>query len=249
MRYSSLLWRSLIHGCLGLVCACGVSAPAAAQIYSWHDASGRLVLSDRPSGAVERTYSVPETSAIRTTRQAQPADAGQYDDLITEHARLNAVRTDLVRAVVQVESRFNAYAVSPKGAMGLMQLMPATARRFGVSNPFNAAENVRAGVAYLRELLDRYQNREPLALAAYNAGPAAVDRHAQSVPPYVETRQYVERVSGLAGRVSPPAQRGDTIYRSIDFVNGREIPKYSNKASEAPPRTGEHTEPTAASPR
>ena len=84
--------------------------------------------------------------------------------------------------------------------MGLMQLMPATARQFGVRNAFNPDENVRAGVAYLRQLLDRYDNNEELALAAYNAGPGAVDRHGQTIPPYRETRDYVTRVNGIAGQ-------------------------------------------------
>jgi transglycosylase-like protein with SLT domain/uncharacterized protein DUF4124 len=229
------------HVCLGIVCLLGLSRPVAAQIYSWHDATGRLVLSDRPSGTVERTFAVPETTTIRTTRQAPSTGPGQYDELIAEHARLNGVRSDLVRAVVQVESAFNPYAVSPKGAVGLMQLMPATAQHFGVANPFNPTENVRAGVAYLRQLLDRYEDNEPLALAAYNAGPAAVDRHGQRVPPFVETRQYVERVRGLSGRASPPHERDGIIYRSTDFVNGHEIPKYSNReSSEAAPRTSPH---------
>ncbi len=231
MRRSSFLRTTSTPACLALWCALALATPARAQIYSWHDVDGRLVLSDRPSGAVERTFAVPETSAVRTTRQARPVRDGRYDDLISEHARLNDVRTDLVRAVVQVESAFNPYAVSPKGAMGLMQLMPATAERFGVRNAFNPSENVRAGVAYLRQLLDRYDDNEQLALAAYNAGPAAVDRHGQNVPPYVETRQYVDRVRVMAGRggAPPPRQRGETIYRSTDFVNGREIAKYSNR--------------------
>src|SRR4030095_14294950 len=106
---------------------------------------------------------------------------------------LNSIRSDLVRAVVQVESGFNPYAVSPKGALGLMQLMPATAQQFGVRNPFDPLENVRAGVAYLRQLLDRYENDERLALAAYNAGPGAGDRHRQNVPPYRATREHAGR--------------------------------------------------------
>src|SRR5207247_3257824 len=122
-----------------------------------------------------------------------------YDDLIREQSQLNGVRTDLVRAVMQVESGFNPSARSPKGALGLMQLMPATIQQFGVRNPFNPIENLRAGVAYLRQLLDRYGNNEELALAAYNAGPRAVDRHGQNVPPYRETKNYVTRINKMAG--------------------------------------------------
>jgi hypothetical protein len=131
--------------------------------------------------------------------------------------------------VVQVESAFNPYAKSIKGALGLMQLMPATIRRFGVTDPFNPAENVRAGVTYLRQLLDRYGNDEQLALAAYNAGPGAVDRHGQSVPPYLETQHYVARINGLAA-APPVPRRGATalIYKSTDIVDGREVPRFSD---------------------
>jgi soluble lytic murein transglycosylase-like protein len=153
-----------------------------------------------------------------------------YDDLIVEHARQNGVRADLVRAVVQVESAFNPSARSPKGALGLMQLMPATIRQFGVLNPFDPAENVRAGVSYLRQLLDRYANNEDLALAAYNAGPGAVDRHGYTVPPYRETKDYVARIGGLTARPMPePAlERRGAIYKTIDIVDGRPIPRFSD---------------------
>ncbi len=206
----------------------GMGAPVSAQIYSWRDANGNLVLSNRrPAAAADvRTYSVPETAAIRTTRYVAATRGRLYDDLLTEHARLNRVRPDLVKAVVQVESGFNPTARSAKGALGLMQLMPATIRDFGVRNPFNPVENVRAGVAYLRRLLDRYEDNETLALAAYNAGPGAVDRHGQSVPPYRETREYVTRVSDAAGH--PIQVRGGAIYKSTDVVNGREVPLYSD---------------------
>ena len=132
---------------------------------------------------------------------------------------------------MQVESGFNPYARSPKGAMGLMQLMPATAKQYGVKNAFNPAENVRAGVAYLRELLDRYQNNEELALAAYNAGPGAVDKHGQSVPPYRETRSYVSADRQDGG---PPDQtRDNTIHKVTDVIDGREVPKYTEKAHDS----------------
>jgi soluble lytic murein transglycosylase-like protein len=145
--------------------------------------------------------------------------------LIAEHARQNGVRVDLVRAVIQVESAFNQYARSPKGAVGLMQLMPGTMKLYGVVNPYDAAENIRAGVAYLRGLLDRYENNEELALAAYNAGPTAVDRYGQNVPPYRETQQYVTKVSRIAG---PPVKlAGTNIYRFEVIVDGQLRVMYS----------------------
>src|SRR5207245_1262223 len=147
-----------------------------------------------------KSYAVPKSQALRATRAVATERARAYDDLITEHCRAHGVRTDLVRAVMQVESGFNPMARSPKGALGLMQLMPATIRQYSVRNPFDPADNVRAGVAYLRELLDRYSNNEELALAAYNAGPSAVDRHGQTVPPYRETRNYVAQINQMAAR-------------------------------------------------
>jgi soluble lytic murein transglycosylase-like protein len=206
--------------------------PARAQIYTWRDANGTLVLSDHPrDGVVVKTFAVPKADSLRVTRFAASSRAGVYEDLIVEHARLNGLRASLVRAVVQIESGFNPSAVSPKGALGLMQLMPATARQFHVGNPFNPAENVRAGVAYLKELMVRYDNKEELALAAYNAGPGAVDRYGLSVPPYRETRSYVSRISQMAGEpqpvpVSPPVTR---IYRAVDVVDGRAVVRYTNR--------------------
>lgn len=213
-----------------LVCVLGTAVPAGAQIYSWHDDKGTLVVSDRPprdTTVAARSFNVPRAETVRATRYVTPERAARYDDVIVEHSRVNGVRSDLVRAVIQVESGFNPYARSPKGAMGLMQLMPDTARMFGVINPFNPIENIRAGVAYLRQLLDKYSNNEVLALAAYNAGPKAVDRHGETVPPYRETRKYVSKVNQLAGE---PRARGTAIYRTNDVTaDGRIIPKYTDK--------------------
>jgi soluble lytic murein transglycosylase-like protein len=203
-------------------------AAAHAQIYSWRDTNGNMVLSNKPQpDAVDlRSYPVPKAEALRATRAVAPSRSGLYDGLIIEHARLNDVREDLVRAVVQVESGFNPSARSPKGAMGLMQLMPATALEFGVRNAFNPAENVRAGVAYLRRLLDRYQNNEQLALAAYNAGPGAVDRHGQNVPPYRETQNYVQQVNQISQPAVPGVRR---IYKIVDIIEGRPSVRYTDK--------------------
>ena len=207
--------------------ALGLSVPASAQIYSWKDANGHLVLSNkRPSSGALQTYAVPKTEAVLATRPATTTQHRLYDDLIIEHARVNNVRTDLVRAVVQVESAFNPNAQSPKGAIGLMQLMPATMKQFGVRNPFNPVENLRAGVAYLRQLLDRYSNNEELALAAYNAGPRAVDRHGQNVPPYRETINYVSRINGMAGR--PVQTRSKQIFKTTEIIDGHPVSHYSD---------------------
>jgi soluble lytic murein transglycosylase-like protein len=151
-----------------------------------------------------------------------------YEGLITEHARINDERTELVRAVVQVESAYNPYAISPKGAQGLMQLMPSTAHRFGVKNAFNPEENVRAGVAYLRQLLDRYDNDEELALAAYNAGPNAVDKYGQAVPPYRETKNYVAQIGQMTTR--PVERRANAvIYKVVEIVDGQPRVRYTDK--------------------
>jgi soluble lytic murein transglycosylase-like protein len=207
----------------------GAAAPARAQIYSWRDANGSLVLSNRrpaDAGAV-KSYAVPQATAVRATRYAPLDRSRLYDDLIQEHSRLNGVRSDLVRAVMQVESGFNPYARSPKGALGLMQLMPATIKQYGVTDPYSPPENVRAGVAYLRELLDRYQDNETLALAAYNAGPGAVDRHGQSVPPFKETRQYVAQINQMASR--PLETRNSQIYKVLDIVDGQPVVRYTDR--------------------
>jgi soluble lytic murein transglycosylase-like protein len=228
-RRKAVRYRTLGPAVAGLL-VLGVATPARAQIYSWRDANGNLVLSNHRSGTSSTATPaaiVPKTPVAAITRQTTSERGWVYSNLIAEHSRLQGVRADLVRAVMQVESAFNPNARSPKGALGLMQLMPSTIRQFGVSNPFNPAENVRAGVAYLRSLLDRYQDNEELALAAYNAGPGAVDKHGQTVPPYRETRNYVAQINHMAAR--PIEKRAGAIYKVTDTIDGRTIPRYTDK--------------------
>ncbi len=177
-----------------------------------------MTVSDRPQNSSARAITAPVVSRPLTARSNS-----SFEPIIQEHARNQGVRADLVRAVIQVESAFNPRAVSPKGAMGLMQLMPQTARELGVVDPFNPSENIRAGVTYLRRLLDRYEDNEQLALAAYNAGPGAVAKYGEKVPPYKETQNYVKKITGMRG--NGPGVR---IYRVTEIVDGQPVVKYTN---------------------
>jgi soluble lytic murein transglycosylase-like protein len=134
--------------------------------------------------------SSPVIAAPRHTEKLMPADLHQ---LLSQAGSEHNVDTDLLASLVKAESNGNAHAVSRAGARGLMQLMPATARELGVADSFEPAQNVRGGTAYFDGLLSRYHNNIALALAAYNAGPEAVDRY-HGIPPYRETRAYVARV-------------------------------------------------------
>ncbi len=205
---------------LALCAITGLPTAARAQIYSWRDANGVLNVSNHPKDSSAQLITVPVASPRAV--HSYPV----FEPLIQHNANRRGVRPDLVRAVIQVESAFNPRAVSPKGAMGLMQLMPATAAQFGVRDPFNPAENIRAGVTYLRQLLDRYNDNEQLALAAYNAGPTAVQRYGNKVPPYKETRAYVHKIAGIRGNIRNPP--GSRMYKLVEVVDGRPVVTYTN---------------------
>jgi soluble lytic murein transglycosylase-like protein len=171
--------------------------PARAQIYAWRDVNGTLVLSDRKLNDGAMTYAIPDAPGIRATTPLADASVREpYEPLIREHAAKQALRTDLVRAVIQVESGYNPRARSPRGAMGLMQLMPATAKSLKVQNPFDPDQNVDAGVRHLKQLLENYGGDVNLTLAAYNAGSGAVAR-SSGIPRYAETQNYVRRITNL----------------------------------------------------
>lgn len=153
--------------------------------------------------------------------------AGEMSPSIERHARAKGLDPELVHAVIKAESAYQSAAVSPKGAVGLMQVMPATGRRFGVTDLAQPEGNLRAGTAYLRHLLDRFDN-VPLALAAYNAGEGAVIRHGNQIPPYPETQGYVRSIlrdygdvvqSGFRPRVYAEgvrlAEDGLSVYRLV----------------------------------
>jgi len=204
-------------------------AQVAAQIYAWRDANGTLVLSDRAIDAPTEVYEVegaPDVVATRPPRS--PSARERFEPLIREHAGRQGLRPELVRAVIQVESGFDPRALSPKGAMGLMQLMPDTAEELGVANPWDPAQNIRGGTTYLRRLLDHFGGDERLALAAYNAGPGAVARSG-GTPPYRETRDYVRKVGAAAAEPEAGPRRKLTIYKTIEIVNGRAVPRYSTE--------------------
>jgi hypothetical protein len=232
-----------------------LAGPVEAQIYLWHDKNGNPALGDTlPRGTREfKTFAVPGASkTILATRPPADDYTGQFDSLIERYAAANGVRADLIRAVIQVESGFNPRARSPKGARGLMQLMPATALDMGVINSYDPEDNIRGGVRYLRTLLDRYGNDETLALAAYNAGPMAVEKYGYVVPPYRETQGYVERVQifsplpaaaatagnqaagaarpGTASAKTVPVPQGvRTLYKTVIInADGQPVARYSD---------------------
>lgn len=181
----------------GLLVAMPMAAPALADIFSFTDENGVTHFTNVPSDARFQVLlrSAPEYSeAGARISPAMLARSAEFDDIIDTAAELTAVEASLLRAVIVVESAFDPDAVSRRGARGLMQLMPATAKAYGAKDVSDPEQNVHAGARYLRDLIDRYENDLPLVLAAYNAGEAAVERHGRRIPPFAETRDYVPRV-------------------------------------------------------
>jgi hypothetical protein len=178
--------------------------PAQAQVYTRKNANGVVEATNVPASRDFRlTYPGKGTVIHSAAYKMRPSYNGEFNHHIAAAASLHGVSVDLVRAVIQVESDFDHLARSSKGAQGLMQLMPDTARRFGVANAYDPRQNIFGGVRYLRWLLDLFRGDIALAAAGYNAGENAVLRY-NGVPPYKETRGYVEKVQALLGMTPTP---------------------------------------------
>ena len=160
-------------------------SPAVADIYRYVDAQGKVHFTDTPTHGRWNVY----------LKESPSPEAGHrsYLDIIRRHASSYQLEEALVKAVIKVESDYRPRIVSRKGAQGLMQLIPETARDLQVHNPFDPYENIRGGSQYLRQMLDLFNDNLELALAAYNSGPSTVKRYG-GIPPYDETRNYVKRV-------------------------------------------------------
>ena len=170
-----------------------------ADIYAFTDDRGVTHFTNVPADPryamlLKAAVEVKQTQAGERLSPSMLARSAGFDAYIAAAAESSAVHPDLLRAVIVVESGFNANAVSRRGAQGLMQLMPATARHYGVHDSFDPAQNIAGGARYLRTLLDRYDNDLHLVLAAYNAGERAVENAGRRIPPFKETRAYVPRV-------------------------------------------------------
>ena len=186
-------------------------------IYKYLDAKGILHLTNKPPNSKQKliyarsylirsypsqTFFLPNLGKKLTSlsRQSVKMTSKKYADTITTVAHKVNLSPALLHAVIKVESAYNAKAISPKGAVGLMQLMPATAKRYGVRDRTDPVDNINGGARYLRDLLSMFNNNLSLALAAYNAGENAVKRYRNTIPPYKETRRYVKKVKKLYHR-------------------------------------------------
>jgi soluble lytic murein transglycosylase len=173
-----------------LVFCVSLACPAHADIYRYIDENGVMHFTNAPTSST-RDFKL----FLREARMPSPSwyQTEKYDDLITEASERHGVSFPLIKAIIKAESDFDARAVSKKGAMGLMQIMPENFKLLGINDPFDPTQNINAGARYFKQLYERFNGKLALSLAAYNAGPSVVDRF-KSIPPYQETEEYVRRV-------------------------------------------------------
>lgn len=197
-RLSALLVTGLA---LGPVLA-GDGPSTKTYLYTYYDASGRLVVNNLPPASMGRGFTLKSVGvghirlALTRAEIARVLRSPELIQLVDEACTASGVDTYLARAIIQAESAFNYQARSKAGALGLMQLMPSTAERFGVTDPFDPKQNISGGVKYLRWLLDYFKGDLEKVIAAYNAGEGAVNRY-KGIPPFKETRAYVPKVLQL----------------------------------------------------
>ncbi|MCK1793629.1 lytic transglycosylase domain-containing protein [Pseudomonas violetae] len=185
--------KSFTAGLLGGLLLAGV---AHADVFISVDAKGSYVLSNvhRPGRHYERVIREPEVAQVSLDQQPQMIAARPYAELVSAAATANQLPAALLHAVIQAESSYNSGATSPKGAGGLMQLMPDTAREMGVTDVYDPKANIQGGAKYLKRLMTLFDNDIALAVAAYNAGPQAVISRGGVIPPFAETQRYVPSV-------------------------------------------------------
>jgi soluble lytic murein transglycosylase len=174
---------------LALVFSLVVALPVQADIYRYIDENGVMHFTNTPTSS-NQNYRIFVKEKIRVTRWYS---SEKYDDLISDASERTGVAFPLLKAIIKAESDFDPYAVSKKGATGLMQIMPQNFEPLGIEDPFDPWQNINAGARYFKQMYDRFKGKLALSLAAYNAGPTAVDRY-KTIPPYEETEEYVRRV-------------------------------------------------------
>ena len=179
---------SAVLGLLTALLLAVASPPVCADIYRYRDANGVLHFTNVPASSEYRLYIRSSRPRFKASSRTQ-----KFDAIIKDAARRYSVDFSLLKAIIRAESSFDPQAISRKGARGLMQIMPENFRTLDIQDPFDPKQNIMGGTRYFRSLLDRYQGRVSLTLAAYNAGPTAVDRY-RRIPPYAETQDYVQRV-------------------------------------------------------
>ncbi len=191
MKPWSGIQSSYVLVIFALVLLISTAPTAYADIYMYIDDDGVMHFTNAPTES-DRDYKV----YIREKRSNSVTfySTDKYDDLISNACEIYGVDFRLVKAIIKAESDFNPRAVSKKGAMGLMQIMPENFQLLDIQNPFDPKENIMGGTRYFKYLYDRFEGKLTLSLAAYNAGPTTVDNYNKTVPPYRETEQYVQRV-------------------------------------------------------
>ena len=197
--------KKVLIGFLSVILVLPLSVFGEAQIFMYRNKDGSILFSTRKVGdKPAQVITAKSSSSLSYYRSSidinvKPMNTAVFNELFQEAAKETGVEVGLIKAVIHAESAFNPRAVSPKGAKGIMQLMSVTAKDLGVSTLFHPGSNIKAGSRYLAQLLKRYGGNTVYALAAYNAGPEAVEKY-KGIPPYSETKNYVKRVLRLKNR-------------------------------------------------